>query len=84
MPFFSMGYHVAMHQALPILLLLLMTTGAVAEAPEEQPNIIVIITDDAGYADFGFTGCTEIPTPNIDRLAAEGVVCTNGYVSASV
>ena len=84
MPYFPMGYHGAMHRALLILLLLLMTSGAVAEAPGEQPNVIVIITDDAGYADFGFTGCSEIPTPNIDRLAAEGVVCTNGYVSASV
>jgi arylsulfatase A-like enzyme len=53
-------------------------------ARADPPNIIIILTDDAGYADFGFTGDPEFPTPNIDRLAASGVVCTQAYVSASV
>lgn len=46
-----------------------------------RPNIIVILADDMGYADVGFTGCTDIPTPHIDALAKAGVRCTNGYVS---
>ncbi|MCP5113286.1 MAG: sulfatase-like hydrolase/transferase [bacterium] len=72
--------------------LLTMMCGALlalscASAPERQaagkPNVIVILSDDAGYADFGFTGCTQFATPNIDRLARDGVVCTQGYVTAS-
>ncbi|MFT6806974.1 MAG: arylsulfatase A-like enzyme [Saprospiraceae bacterium] len=48
------------------------------------PNLIFIIADDLGYADVGFNGSTEIPTPNIDRIANEGVKFTNGYVSYPV
>ena len=80
----ALDYHGRMHRALSILLILFLANIALADASTRRPNIIVIITDDAGYADFGFTGCTDFPTPNIDRLAAEGVVCTDGYVSASV
>ncbi|MDQ8199420.1 sulfatase [Pelagicoccus enzymogenes] len=50
----------------------------------EKPNIILIVSDDAGYADFGFQGSSEIKTPHIDRLAAGGVTFTQAYVSASV
>ncbi len=50
----------------------------------KQPNLIVIMTDDMGYADVGFNGCTDIPTPNIDRIADQGVKFTDGYVSFPV
>lgn len=46
-----------------------------------QPNILVIMVDDLGYADVGFNGCKDILTPNIDRLAKEGAICSSGYVS---
>ncbi|MEC8636278.1 MAG: sulfatase [Bacteroidota bacterium] len=45
----------------------------------DNPNVIVIMTDDLGYIDVGFNGSTEIPTPNIDRIAQKGVRFTNGY-----
>ncbi len=48
------------------------------------PNLIIIIADDLGYADVGFNGSTEIPTPHIDRIAKEGVKFTDGYVSFPV
>ncbi len=48
------------------------------------PNIIVIISDDQGYADVGFHGSKEIITPNIDRIANNGVVFSEGYVSYAV
>ncbi|WBU89831.1 sulfatase-like hydrolase/transferase [Cellulophaga omnivescoria] len=48
---------------------------------QKQPNIIVVLTDDQGWADVGFNGATDIPTPNLDRIASEGVIFSNGYVS---
>ena len=47
----------------------------------KQPNILLIVGDDMGYADVGFHGCKDIPTPHLDALAAGGVRFTNGYVS---
>jgi len=49
-----------------------------------SPNIILIISDDQGYADVGFHGSKEVFTPNIDRIAANGVVFSEGYVSYAV
>ncbi|MDF1738686.1 MAG: sulfatase-like hydrolase/transferase [Verrucomicrobiales bacterium] len=49
----------------------------------DQPNIIVIFTDDHGWPDVGAAGIYEdLKTPNIDQLAADGARCTNGYVTA--
>ena len=53
-------------------------------AEQRPPNLIVILTDDQGYADVGFNGCQDIPTPNIDRIALEGARCSNGYVTYAV
>lgn len=55
--------------------------GAAREGP---PNLIVIMTDDQGYADVGFNGCKDIWTPHMDSIAANGVKFTDGYVSFSV
>ena len=46
---------------------------------KDHPNVIVIMTDDLGYVDVGFNGSIDIPTPNIDRIAKQGVKFTNGY-----
>jgi arylsulfatase A-like enzyme len=54
----------------------------VSAAP--KPNLIIILTDDQGYHDVGFNGCTDIPTPNIDSMAKQGVRFSDGYVSFSV
>ncbi len=59
-------------------------SGSATSQSSQQPNIIVFFTDDAGYADFGFTGSKDFKTPHIDRLASEGIVFTNAYVSAAV
>ncbi len=48
---------------------------------DDRPNFLVIVADDLGYADVGFQGCKDIPTPHLDSLAKNGVKCTNGYVS---
>ena len=57
--------------------------GATLVAAEPaRPNVIFIVADDLGYGEAGCYGGKEIPTPNIDRLAAGGVRFTNGYVTA--
>ncbi len=48
-------------------------------AQTASPNIVVILADDLGYGSVGFNGCPDIPTPNIDSVAANGALCTNGY-----
>ena len=52
---------------------------SLAAAP--RPNILFIVGDDMGFGDVGFQGCKDIPTPNLDALAASGVRFTSGYVS---
>src|SRR2546426_838816 len=48
---------------------------------KKLPNVIIILADDMGYADVGFHGCKDIPTPHIDSLAKNGTRFTSGYVS---
>jgi arylsulfatase A-like enzyme len=61
---------------------LLSTAGAaLAQRSPKKPNVIVILADDLGYGDIPGT---DIPTPNIDSIARNGVRFTNGYVSCPV
>lgn len=62
-----------------VLVMLAFSTGGAQGA--ERPNILFIVGDDMGYADVGFHGCKDIPTPHLDALAAAGVRFTSGYVS---
>ncbi len=50
-------------------------------AAEPPPNVVLIVTDDAGYGDFGCYGATDIRTPHVDRLAREGVRLTDFYAA---
>lgn len=50
---------------------------------QKKPNIVVIYVDDLGYGDVGFNGATELKTPNIDKLASEGVRFSNGYATSA-
>lgn len=49
---------------------------------QAKPNVLILISDDAGYADFGFQGSKKIPTPNLDKLAARGVIFSNAYAGS--
>lgn len=51
---------------------------------KESPNVIFIMVDDYGWADVGYNGSKFYETPNIDRLASEGMNFTNGYAAASI
>ena len=50
----------------------------------KRPNVLIIVADDLGYADLGFQGGKDVPTPHLDGLAHGGTRCTNGYVSCPV
>lgn len=63
--------------------LAIVSTGMCAEPasdPPRRPNIILIISDDHGFPDYGFMGNTEVNTPNLDRMASEALLYTRGYV----
>jgi len=56
--------------------------GSAAErASGRKPNVVLLFIDDLGYGDLGSFGCRDIPTPHMDSLAANGVKCTNSYVT---
>ncbi len=69
------------HWALALLAALALSTTAPTASAANRPNILFIVGDDFGYADVGFHGCQDIPTPHLDALAASGVRFTSGYVS---
>lgn len=74
-----------MNGKLIILCFCLVLVGPNIDAQNKsKPNLIVIMVDDLGYADVGFNGCKDIPTPNIDRIANEGIRFDEGYVSFPV
>jgi arylsulfatase B len=66
-------------------LVLAFTLGVAGFLPATEispkPNILIIVADDLGYADVGFTGATEIKTPNLDRFAASGVRLDRFYAA---
>ena len=55
-----------------------------AAAPGQRPNVVFILADDLGYADLGCTGRPDFKTPNIDRIAAEGLHFTQAYANSAV
>jgi uncharacterized sulfatase len=63
------------------LAIVLLTATASAASP---PNVVMIISDDQAWTDFGFMGHESIETPRLDRLATESLVFPHGYVPASL
>lgn len=59
----------------------LLSVQQTATANEKRPNVLIFLTDDTGWAEYGFQGCKDIATPNIDALAKAGTRFTQGYVS---
>ncbi len=66
----------------PFLCLILLFEGLYSQE-YELPNIVVFLADDLGYAELGCQGNTDVPTPNIDQIAKNGVRFTQGYVNNS-
>ena len=65
----------------PLLLLSLLCSGLFAES---RPNIVFILADDLGYGEVGYNGQKIIRTPNVDRLAREGMILTRHYCGNAV
>ncbi len=59
-------------------------SSALLQGATKRPNIVLIISDDHGWTDYGFMGSKDVHTPHIDRLAQEGLTFTRGYVPASL
>ncbi len=70
--------------ALLITLLLLMSISIAANAQSQRPNIIYIMTDDMGYGDLSCYGNKKYSTPNLDKLASQGMKFVNAYSAAPV
>ena len=66
--------------ACPLFLL----TSPLFSAPQDKPNILIMLADDLGYADVGVHGCTDVPTSHIDAIAKNGIRFSSGYVTAPV
>lgn len=58
--------------------------GQNVKSAKKQPNIVLIFTDDQGYADLGVFGASDITTPHLDAMAREGVRLTNYYAAQPV
>ena len=76
-----------MVSSLGVLLALAGATAASPPSPQAppaaRPNIVLIMTDDAGYSDFGAFGAPDIRTPHIDSLARDGVKLTDFYANGA-
>src|SRR6476620_2587704 len=70
-----------MRSFLAPLLFLLLGCSALGAAP---PNVVMIISDDHAWTDYGFMGHAQIKTPNLDRLARESLTFRRGYVPSSL
>ena len=58
--------------------------SAASAASKRKPNVVLILVDDLGWTDVACFGSKYYETPNIDRLAAEGMKSTNGYAACAV
>lgn len=71
-----------MKSLVSLCLLIFSATAMQAQRTDRPPNVLLIFPDDLGIGDVGVYGCEDIPTPNIDALAAGGVLFESGYASS--
>jgi len=64
-------------------LLSLIICQSISAQKQTKPNVIIIYTDDLGYGDLSCYGATKVRTPNIDRIAKEGIMFTNAHATSS-
>lgn len=66
------------------LVCVLLAGHAPAAEPSRRPSILFVLIDDMGYRDLGCYGGTRVDTPEIDRLAGEGIRFTQFYVNSPI
>ncbi len=66
-----------------LLAIVLFAAGVAHAAEPQKPNVVILYADDLGYGDVGCYGATRVPTPNIDRLAKEGLRFTDGHTTSA-
>lgn len=67
-------------QSMPVMkILLILLLAALSTSAAERPNVILIISDDQAFGDYGFMGNEQVRTPNLDRMAGESLLFTRGY-----
>jgi len=71
------------HRLALVLLLTFVLTAHTRAADPARPNIIIILADDLGYGDVGCYGATKVKTPNIDRLASQGLRFTDAHSTSA-
>lgn len=67
-----------------VLLAAVLAASRPQDAPKAPPNIVLIVSDDQGWGDYGFMGHPEIKTPSLDRLASQSLTFRRGYVPSSL
>jgi arylsulfatase A-like enzyme len=67
-----------------IVIALALASSTLAAQAAERPNVVIILSDDQAWTDYGFLGHPHIKTPHLDRLAAQSVTFTRGYVPSSL
>jgi arylsulfatase A len=72
-----------MQRFLPLLIVCLLVSPAIVDGAD-KPNIVVVLVDDLGWTDLSCQGSKLYETPNVDRLAKEGMQFTNGYAACAV
>lgn len=80
-----------MKSALAVMSLGVMASASASEAPKKEkrtvdtsrPNVLIIYADDLGYGDLQCYGAKNVETPNVNRLAANGIRFTNAYATAA-
>jgi arylsulfatase A-like enzyme len=71
------------HNVIIAVLVLGAAHSCTIDRTEEKPNIVFILIDDLGWKDVGYMGSTNYETPNINRLAGQGMIFTNAYANAA-
>jgi arylsulfatase A len=69
---------------IPLLILTIVTALTIRVQGGDRPNIVIIFTDDQGYADVGKFGAEGFQTPNLDRMGSEGAIFRNFHVAQPV
>lgn len=80
----SLTLRIVRFTTLSILFVTTILSPGKSQSSYQRPNILFILVDDLGYNDLGYTGSSYYETPNIDRLAEQGMVFTHAYAASPV